>query len=89
MNRETDISAEHVKGKQRAKEKPVLIVSRTRCCKLHDQGARAPTANQRSPSGTLPRGGAVGARRDIQEAVKLPQSTMEESEAEPRPKIQW
>ena len=27
---------------------PVLTVSRTRCCKQHDRGARAPTASQRS-----------------------------------------
>ena len=29
------------------KDKSVLIVSRTRCCKLQDRGARAPTASQR------------------------------------------
>ena len=33
------------------KDKTVLlIVSITRCCELHDQGARAPTASQRSRS---------------------------------------
>ena len=90
MNRETDISAKHVKKKKkRGKEKPVLIVSRTRCCKLHDQGARAPSANQRSRSGTLPRSGVGGARRGIQEVVNFHKVTLEESETEPQPKSQW
>ena len=34
--------------------RPDLTDSRTRCCKIHDRGARGPTASQRSRKGTLP-----------------------------------
>ena len=62
------------------KEKPVLIVSRTRCCKLHDQRDRAPTTNQRPRRGTLLRSSVGGARRGIQEDV-IPQSDAGGSDA--------
>ena len=63
VNRETDISAEHVKKKKRAKEKTILIDSRTRCCKLLIRGTRAPTANHQSQSGLKLSGDVGGEKR--------------------------
>ena len=86
MNRGKDISAEHVKDKKRAKEKPVLIVSTTHCCNLRVRGTSAPTANQQSRSGAMLSSGVRSEPRNR----KLPQSDAgEEAETEPPPNSQW
>ena len=63
MTRETEISAEHVKEKKRAKEEPILTDSRPRCCKLPSRGASALTANQQSQSGAMLGNGVGGGQK--------------------------
>ena len=85
MTRETDISAEHVQVKWRAKGKPILSDSRPRCCKLPFRGASAPTANQQSRSGAVVSSGVGEGPEANHGVVNYHNVTL----TEPQPKSRW
>ena len=63
-------------GPQRQRPlRPALTVSRTRCCKLHDQGARAPTASDHE--GRNAEWWCWRCRRGIQETVNYHKVSLE------------
>ena len=88
VNRETDISAEHVKEKLRAKEKQSpspaepFVVNYLCVERVHLPG------NQQSRSGAMLSSGAGGGQKHG-EVVNYHKVTLEEAETEPQPKSQW